>query len=351
MGRIVALLYGVVAYLIFFASFLYAIGFVGNWVVPLSVDAGGAASSFGTALMINVLLLGLFAAQHNVMARPAFKAAWTKIVPEPVERSTYVLFASLLLFLLYWQWRPMTGEIWNVQDAAIAPFLTGLSLAGWGLVLASTILINHFDLFGLRQVYLHYTKQEYVPSGFTTPLFYRLVRHPLLLGFMIAFWATAVMTVGHLVFAAVTTVWMLFSIQLEERDLVGFHGQAYKDYQKRVRMIIPLPKRAPAAGAAPASAPVMASSQPVETAAPAPVSPEPVASITEPVASAPALAPEQAPEPTPDPAPERAPEPTPDPAPERAPEPAAPEPPTDIAREEGGRESPDSGEGRGPGGF
>ncbi len=329
MGRIAALLYGIVAYLVFFASFLYAIGFIGNWVVPQSVDVGGAASPFGTALLINVLLLGLFAAQHNIMARPAFKAVWTKIVPEPVERSTYVLFASLLLFLLFWQWRPMTDEIWNVQDAAIAPLLTGLSLAGWGLVLASTVLINHFDLFGLRQVYLHFTKQEYVPSGFTTPLFYRLVRHPLLLGFMIAFWATAVMTVGHLVFAAVTTVWMLFSIQLEERDLVAFHGQAYKDYQKSVRMIIPLPKKAPAPEST-ASASAPAASEPPASAPPAPEPPAAAPSAPEPTATAPS-----APEPTA--------------AAPSAPEPTAPEPPGGIAEQTDGGETADPADSRDPG--
>ena len=286
MGRIVAFLYGTVAYLLFLAVFLYAIGFIENMVVPQSVDAGGPSSLLGQALLINVALLSIFAVQHSVMARPGFKALWTKIVPEPVERSTYVLFANAALALLFWQWRPMTGEVWNVAGSGIAPVLVGLSFAGWGLVLASTILINHFDLFGMRQVYLHLTSREYAPIGFRTPLFYRFVRHPLMLGFMIAFWATPTMTAGHLLFAAVTTVYMLIAIQLEERDLVTYHGEDYERYRSEVSMIIPMPpKRSAAPSTAETSAP----------AAPAPLEPAPA------VAS-------PAPDAPPTPAPEREPE-------------------------------------------
>lgn len=317
MGRIAVFIYGTVAYLSFLGVFLYAIGFVGNMVVPQSIDAGGPSSQLGQALLINVALLGIFAIQHNVMARPAFKAWWTKIVPEPVERSTYVLFTNAALALLFWQWRPMTGEVWNVAESGIAPLLVGLSLVGWGVVLVSTLLISHLDLFGLRQVYLHLTKREYTHVSFTEPLFYRLVRHPLLLGFIIAFWATPTMTVGHLLFAAVTTVWMLFSIQLEEHDLVAAYGDSYKDYQKRVRMIIPLPKKAPATGTAPAIPPAVASSKPVEVAAPAPfVESTGAAEATGPAAGS-----------------------------------VAPEPPREIAREVGGGEVVDSGDGGEPGGF
>lgn len=242
MGRMVAFLYGAVAYLIFLATFIYAIGFVGNLMVPVSIDAGGLAAPVAMALLINVLLLGVFAVQHSVMARPGFKKMWTRIVPPVIERSTYVLLSSLALALLFWQWRPMTAEIWNLEGTAVAPLLTGLFFAGWGLVLLSTFLISHWDLFGLRQVYLNLTRKEAGPIGFQTPLLYKLVRHPLLLGFIIAFWATPLMTVGHLLFAAGTTIYMLIAIQLEERDLVTTHGDEYRQYQKNVRMLIPIPK-------------------------------------------------------------------------------------------------------------
>lgn len=238
MGRIIAFLYGVVAYVVFFLTFLYAIGFVGNLVVPKQIDSG-TEGAMGTALLINVVLLLIFAAQHNVMARPEFKERWTKIVPEPVERSTFVLFASLALILLFWQWRPMLGVVWNVDNSAAAAVLTGLFFGGWILVLAATFLINHFDLFGLRQVFLYLRGQEYKAIGFRMPLFYKLVRHPLLLGFMIAFWATPTMTTGHLLFAVVTTGWMLFSIQLEERDLMRFLPDEYPAYREQVPMLIP----------------------------------------------------------------------------------------------------------------
>ncbi len=236
--RIAAFTYGVVAYGIFFGTFLYAIGFIGNIVVPKSIDAA-PEGSLAQALVINLLLLSVFAVQHSVMARPQFKRWWTRIVPEPVERSTYVLLSSLALLLLFWQWRPMGGVIWDVQNPVGQGALLGMFAFGWFLVLVSTFLINHFDLFGLRQVYLYLLGKEYKPLPFVTPGPYRHVRHPLYVGWLFAFWATPTMTVTHLVFALVTTGYILMAIQLEERDLVDFHGEDYAKYRRRVPMLIP----------------------------------------------------------------------------------------------------------------
>lgn len=238
-GRILIFIYGVVCYLIFLGTFLYAIGFLGNFIVPKGID-GGALGPRGPALLIDVVLLGLFAVQHSVMARQWFKHAWTKIVPWPAERSTYVLVSSLLLILLFWQWRPMTGIIWDVTSPAGRFILWALFAFGWLLVLTTTFLINHFDLFGLRQVYLHLIGRSATPVSFRTPGPYKYVRHPLYLGWFFAFWSAPTMTVGHLVFAVVTTAYILRAIQFEEKDLVSFFGEAYRQYQQRVPKIIPL---------------------------------------------------------------------------------------------------------------
>ena len=241
MGRTLAFLYGVVSYVLFFVTFLYAIGFVGNLVVPKSIDSG-PVSPFIQSLLIDAVLLGLFAIQHSAMARQGFKRWWTRFVPKPIERSTYVLLSSMLLLLLFWQWRPILSVIWNVANPIGSLVLTAFFWAGWLLVLASTFVINHFDLFGLRQVYLFQKGKQYTDLVFKKRFFYRFLRHPLLLGFMIAFWATPKMTLGHLVFAFATTAYMLIAIQLEERDMAHIHGEAYREYQREVSMLIPLPK-------------------------------------------------------------------------------------------------------------
>ena len=238
MGRLAALLYGLVAYLVFLVTFLYAIGFVGNLLVPKSIDSG-PETPMSSALLVNMSLLAAFAIQHSVMARPGFKKHWTKIVPEAIERSTYVLIASLVLILLFWRWRAMPNEVWNVGNQFGNLVLQALFWLGWLLVLSSTYIIDHRELFGLRQVFIHFRGSEKSAPEFKEVGFYKFVRHPLLLGFMIAFWATPRMSAGHLLFAAVTTVYMLMAIQLEERDLEASLGEDYTRYRRRVSMIIP----------------------------------------------------------------------------------------------------------------
>lgn len=236
--KLVAFLYGITAYLVFFVTVLYAIGFVMGVMVPKTIDTGTDTLTV-EAVIINLLLMTLFAVQHSVMARKQFKAWWTQFVPKPVERSTYVLFASLSLLLLFWQWRPLPAVIWNVENPDLAVTLVTLSFAGWVLVFASTYLINHFELFGLHQVTNHLIGKESPPPRFKTPLLYNFVRHPIYLGFIIAFWATPTMTAGHLLFAAVTTLYIFVGIALEEHDLIELFGDEYRQYKQRVSMLIP----------------------------------------------------------------------------------------------------------------
>lgn len=250
---VLALLYGIACYVVFLLAFLYSIAFVGNlqqevtalapWV-PRSIDAGGPTASPLVAAIIDGLLMGLFAIQHTVMARPGFKAAWTRFVPAAFERSTYVLLSSLVLILLFWEWRPITQVVWSTAPGSLGyVLLNGLFWFGWLFVLLSTFMIDHFHLFGLKQVSSAMTGAEPPTMRFMTPGFYRFVRHPIMLGFIVAFWSAPVMTIGHLYFAVVTTLYIMVALQFEERDLVDSLGDAYVQYREEVRMIVPLPKR------------------------------------------------------------------------------------------------------------
>ena len=248
MQRVLIFVYGALSYVVFFATFLYAIGFVGNIFVPKAIDSAQQIP-LAQALLINLGLLGLFAVQHSLMARPFFKRWLTRFIPQAAERSTYVLMSSLLLIALFWFWEPMGGIIWNVENEAASIFLHAAFAFGWLLVLISTFLINHFDLFGLRQVWLNLNRRPYTELEFQMPFIYRLVRHPLYLGWLFAFWATPTMTMAHLVFAAATTAYIFIAIQLEERDLMKAHPQ-YADYRKKIPMIIPFLGRGKGAEAA-----------------------------------------------------------------------------------------------------
>jgi len=242
MSKVLSFLYGVVCYLAFFVVFLYQIGFVGNLFVPKSIDTGTETTA-AQSILVNLALLGLFAVQHTIMARPAFKQWWTNIIPTQLERSTYVLMSSLILALFCWQWRPMLGVIWNVENPTGTTILWALFGIGWGTVLFSSFVINHFDLFGLRQVWLHFSNREYHHLEFQARSLYRIVRHPLMLGIIIGSWATPHMSTGHLLFAIAATAYILIGIQFEERDLVRYHGQNYIDYRQRVPMLIPFLKK------------------------------------------------------------------------------------------------------------
>jgi methanethiol S-methyltransferase len=236
-ARLITLLYAIISYAVFLVSFLYALGFVGNYLVPKSIDIGGPMN-VSEAIVVDLLLLGIFAIQHSIMARPAFKRWWAKIIPAACERSTYVLLSSLILLLLFWQWLPIPIPVWQIGGMA-AWLLIGVYWLGWLIVLASTFMIDHFDLSGLRQAFFALRGAELLGQSFKTPLLYKTVRHPIMLGFLLAFWATPEMTAGHLLFAVMTTAYILAGLQFEERDLIAQFGTTYQQYRRRVPMLLP----------------------------------------------------------------------------------------------------------------
>ena len=242
MKKALIFLYGVIAYLLFLGSFIYLVGFLDDLLVPKSINSGETASSV-TALLVDTLLLSVFALQHSIMARPAFKAWWTSIVHPAIERSTYVLLSSLALVLIYWQWLPLTAIVWKVENSTLSIIIYAISGLGWLIVLLSTLMISHFELFGLKQVYYNLVNRHPAETPFTVNIFYGIVRHPLMLGFIIAFWATPTMTTGRLLYCVVNTVYILVAVKfLEEKDLQKIHGERYTQYKKQVPMIIPFTK-------------------------------------------------------------------------------------------------------------
>ncbi|WP_297774418.1 methanethiol S-methyltransferase [Mycobacterium sp.] len=242
MKRFLIVGYGVAAYLLFLAAFLYLVAFLGNFWVPRTVDHGLSAP-IGQAVLVNIVLLALFAVQHSIMARPSFKAWWTRLVPASIERSTYVMLSNVVLVLLYWQWRTMPAVVWDVRLPAGRLVLWTLFWLGWAIALAATFMVSHFDLFGLRQVFLAWRGKPYTHIGFHARMLYRLVRHPLMLGFVIVFWAVPTMTAGHLLFSVAMTGYILVATHLEEHDLVEALGEQYRDYRRRVPMLLPLGRR------------------------------------------------------------------------------------------------------------
>jgi protein-S-isoprenylcysteine O-methyltransferase Ste14 len=242
MAGLVAVLYGVVAYGVTLVALLYLIGFTGNLVVPKSIDSGAAGPLLQSAV-VDTVLIALFAIQHSVMARPGFKRSWMRIVPPSVERSTYVLFASFALLILYWQWQPIPAPVWTVHHPIAAGVLDGVFWLGWMVLVASTFLLSHFELFGLSQVFARLFGKQPSDAKFRAPLLYRYVRHPIYLGVFLAVWGTPAMTVGHLLFALAITAYILIGIQLEERDLIQQFGDQYRRYRQQVAMLVPLPGR------------------------------------------------------------------------------------------------------------
>jgi protein-S-isoprenylcysteine O-methyltransferase Ste14 len=238
MKRISAFAYGVVCHLLFLATFAYLVGFMGNWLVPKSIDSPPYGAT-GLAVAIDLLLIGLFGLQHSVMARPAFKRLWTRVVTQPIERSTYVLISCAVTALLMWQWRAIDVVVWHVEHTVGRNLLWGLFAAGCLLVPTVSLMIDHFDLFGTRQVWFYLRGREYQPLPFRVPMFYKHVRHPLYLGWALAFWVTPTMTLGHLLFAASLTAYMAIAATIEERDLVSYFGSRYEEYRRRVPMFVP----------------------------------------------------------------------------------------------------------------